>query len=314
MNRSFNQSRQRGFSFIELMIAVTLGMVLMGLVIPLFISNVQTFNFSKGVARTQETARAALGEMARNIRTVGYTGCNSRDIPLVNLSGNAAYDLAPSLIGYERAGAMPIPALEAPGLALTPAADAITLKSLVDANVSVAARIPPATQQVQVKSGHSVVAGDILFIGDCEGGAIVSVSSVADTQLTLATALPATRRFGSGVAIYKVEVATYFLAISQLHTNNKDAAPSSLWRKVNNDDPQELIVGIEALQLLYGLDTNGDGAANIFDTADALGGDTNRVVIVRLQAVTNSVDEVGSEGTISRPFTISVSLRNKVSI
>lgn len=313
MNRTYSRPEQLGFSLVELMISVALGLVLVGLLLPAFVGNIQTFNFSKGVARTQENARAALGEMARNIRTIGFTGCNSRGIPIVNLSGNAIYDLAPSLIGYERTGDESIPLLEAAGVALTPTADAITLKSLVDANISVASGIPLASQQIQVKSGHTVIAGDILFIGDCEGGAIVPVNSVGDTQITFATALPSMQRFGSGAAIYKLEVATYFLATSQLHTNNKNAAPSSLWRKINGDDAQELIVGVEALQLLYGLDTDGDGAANIFDTANALGSGIDHVAIIRVQAVTNSVNEVGGEGAINRPFTISVSLRNRVS-
>lgn len=313
MHKIYCPSKQSGFSLIELMIAVTLGLVLVGLVLPVFITNVQTFNFSKGVARTQESARAALGEVARHIRTVGFTGCNSRDIAIVNLSGNAAYNLAPGLIGYERTADESIPLLDAGDVTLTSAADAITLKSLLGANVSVAAPIPIGAQQVSVNSGHTVVAGDVIFIGDCEDGAIVSVSNASATRLTLATALTNTRRFGSSVAIYKVEVVTYFLATSQLHTNNRNAAPSSLWRKINGEDAQELLVGIESLQLLYGLDTDGDGAANIFDTADALGSGTDHIAIVRFQAVTNSVDEMGGEGTISRPFTISVSLRNKVS-
>lgn len=313
MNALTATHRQTGFSLIELMISITLGLVLLGLAVPAFISNVQAFNFSTGVSRTQENARAALGELSRNIRMVGYTGCNSRDLPIVNLTGNGLYDMTPGLTGHERTGAEAIPRLDQVGITLTEAADAITLRTLSDADTVITAPIATAAQTVQIKSGHSVVAGDTIFIGDCEGAAVVAVAHVDASRLTLATPLTGVKRFSAGVDIYKVEVATYFLADSQLHTNNRSAVPTSLWRRINNDDPQELVVGVQALQFVYGVDTTGDGVANVFDTADALASLMHDVTIVRFRAITNSVDAVGSEGIISRPFSISVSFRNKVS-
>lgn len=311
MTVAVTYSRQTGFTLVELMISITLGLLLMSLVVPAFIGNMQTFKFSTGVARTQETARAALGEMARNIRMVGYTGCNSRDLKVVNLTGDTMYDVAPGVFGYERKGAESIPGLENAGVTLTDAADVITLKTLADAGAKLAAPVAASATEISIRSGHSLAAGDTVFIGDCEGGTIVGVTSVSDGKLTLASALPSGKRLRAATAIYRVEVATYFLAASQLYVNNRNAAPSSLWRKINNGEAEELVVGVETLQLLYGLDTNGDGAANVFDTAEALGDQTHQVVVVRFQAVTNSIDSVGSAGTISRPFTISVSLRNK---
>ncbi len=313
MKASASIETQRGFSLIELMISIALGLLLISLVVPVFVSNVQTFNFSTGVSRSQESARAALTELSRNIRMVGYTGCNSREIPIVNSTGIELFNLSPSLRGHERSGTEAVPELQGANVTLTPAADAITLKTLVDVKAVVTAPVPIAAQQVEVRSGHSVVAGDTIYIGDCEAGTVVKVAQASAERLTLATPLMGARRYAAGVDLHKVEVVTYFLAESQLHTNNQSTAPSSLWRRVNTDEPQELVVGVQSLQFLYGFDTSGDGAANLFATASALGNPDHRVIIVRFQAVTNSVDSVGGEGVISKPFAISVSVRNNVS-
>lgn len=77
------QSRSRmgaamlaGFGLIELMIAMALGLLVLGAAIAVFQSNQRSFNANEGQNRVQEGARAAYEMMSRDIRAAGGTACS----------------------------------------------------------------------------------------------------------------------------------------------------------------------------------------------------------------------------------------------
>ena len=67
------QQRQSGFSLIELMIAMTLSLMLLGAVIQVFLSSKVTSELSDDVSRIQENGRFSLEFLARDIRMAGYS-------------------------------------------------------------------------------------------------------------------------------------------------------------------------------------------------------------------------------------------------
>lgn len=69
MMRSHKQS---GFSLIELMIAMVLGLVLVGALINTFISSNRTYRVQEGLAQSQESARFALEILGQELRMAGY--------------------------------------------------------------------------------------------------------------------------------------------------------------------------------------------------------------------------------------------------
>lgn len=64
---------QKGFSIVELMIALVIGLLLMTGVIQVFISSKQTYATNEAMARLQENGRFALEFIARSARIAGYT-------------------------------------------------------------------------------------------------------------------------------------------------------------------------------------------------------------------------------------------------
>ncbi len=62
----------KGFSLIELMIAITLGIILMGAAIQFFLSGKQTFEFNDNTSRIQENGRIALDILIEDIRRSGH--------------------------------------------------------------------------------------------------------------------------------------------------------------------------------------------------------------------------------------------------
>lgn len=65
----------RGFSLVELMIAMVLGLAITGGITALFISNNQSYRTQQAAASAQESGRLAFELLARYIRMAGSTGC-----------------------------------------------------------------------------------------------------------------------------------------------------------------------------------------------------------------------------------------------
>lgn len=69
--------RMAGLSLIELMIAMVLGLIVMGAAFAVFMSNRNTFSANEGINRIQESARVAFELMSRDIRAAGGTACSN---------------------------------------------------------------------------------------------------------------------------------------------------------------------------------------------------------------------------------------------
>ena len=77
----FRRDAQAGFSLIELMISMVLGLLVLGAAIAVFQSNQSTFNANEGQNRIQEGARAAYEMISRDIRAAGGTACSKQARP-----------------------------------------------------------------------------------------------------------------------------------------------------------------------------------------------------------------------------------------
>lgn len=76
-------SRMLGFSLIELMIGIALGIFLVGGVISIFTSNQQNFALNGDLAKLQESARFAYEQMNREVRDAGTNPCGVRAVNTV---------------------------------------------------------------------------------------------------------------------------------------------------------------------------------------------------------------------------------------
>lgn len=72
------KSRTRGFTLVELLVAMTLGLVLIGGVISVVVTTRQTLRVNENLAHMQEGARFSFEIMAREIREAGMVPCGTR--------------------------------------------------------------------------------------------------------------------------------------------------------------------------------------------------------------------------------------------
>ena len=95
-------------------------------------------------------------------------------------------------------------------------------------------------------------------------------------------------------------------------SNNRNQTPWSLWRKVSEDAPVELIEGVERLRVRFGIDkTPNDAfaAANRYVTYDQVF--ANPIRALRISITTNSVDIVNDTAApLARTFSQTISFRN----
>ena len=98
-----------GFSLIELMIAITIGLIIVTAVIQIYLTSRTTYTHEEGLARVQEGGRFGMEFLATDIRMAGYTGCDSSlattDINNIAVPATDAYKLlAGGMRGYRYIG------------------------------------------------------------------------------------------------------------------------------------------------------------------------------------------------------------------
>ena len=81
-------ARQRGLSIIELMVAMVLGLLIMGAVAGVMLSNNQGFRTTQALTQLQDSVRVGFELLARDIRQAANLPCGT-DVPVVNILNSA---------------------------------------------------------------------------------------------------------------------------------------------------------------------------------------------------------------------------------
>lgn len=99
----------KGLALIELMIAMVLGLVIIGAVTGIMLSNIQGYRTTRGLSQIQDGARVGYELLARDIRQAANVPCGN-DIPVVNILNSAQgaaadvpwqYDFNNAFIGFD---------------------------------------------------------------------------------------------------------------------------------------------------------------------------------------------------------------------
>lgn len=346
----FTHARQRGFSIVELMVAMTLSLVLLAGVLSVLYSSRLTYMENERVARIQENARGAMEFLLRDLRTSGYRGC-SQGIVVSDFRNALANptallnDYRIPVLGFERTGAgawSPNPvAAGVNAVALDPDSDVIVIRSYRPGSTPGRVQVDMAsgtdTLTVEKVAGWSWGVNTRFVVSDCDLISVFMGTGIADAGATatitrgVSAATNSTNdigRFNRGALVTPVVTAQYFIQDSDPVAGPANYRPS-LYRSLNGAAPEELVEGVELLQARYGVDDAGEVTTiDRYVTADAVP-DWNRVVAVNLGMLIRSPEETGVEtdratydvlGTVVGPFndrrqrtllTTTITLRNR---
>jgi len=87
MSKTTGQTGQCGYTLIELMVAMSLGLFIIGGGIGIFIATQQSNRMQENLSRLQETARFAMDFIERDMRMTGFWGCKAATTPDADVAG-----------------------------------------------------------------------------------------------------------------------------------------------------------------------------------------------------------------------------------
>jgi type IV pilus assembly protein PilW len=106
--RSLVKASQRGFSLVELMVALLIGVILTSGVISVYITSKASYSLNTGLGQVQEAGRYALGIMQPILVLAGNTGCShvplTSQIPSQIIGTDPVYYLRYPVYGFEFTG------------------------------------------------------------------------------------------------------------------------------------------------------------------------------------------------------------------
>jgi len=346
------RKRQRGLSLLELLIALVLGLVLIGAVSTAYLANRQTFRQVENLARVNENARTTFELLSRELREAGGTHCGAR-LPTANVVRPDANlplltEWTQGLRGYESNQELPAALPQIDNTANPTAGrrardtDAVIIRSgSVQPPASILSHNPPtATFTVGVTDqNHGLNIGDVVLACDLSQTAIFQVSNIdlatrtivhntgavvqpgnCRSELGLSAAPPhncsttgSTYSFGSGGFLSRLSASAWYIG-------HNGRGGTSLYRAalVNSAGtatapPEEVIENVTDLELEY-LETNADGTLPAaYDLNANLVNDWGRVVAVRLRPTYRTAEAVGTDGNpITRTLPFVVGIRTRL--
>jgi type IV pilus assembly protein PilW len=311
--------RSRGFSVVELMVAMTLSLIMLSGILAVLYSSRVTYAENERVARLQEGGRAALELVLRDLRAAGFRGC-AQSVPFRNVLNNSAdllWRFDTPVQGFEATGATWSPALVA---AVTPSAepgsDVVAVRTIRAGmpSMMINTGMAAATSNIDVDkdAADNFAVGQTVLVSDCTGSAVFAVDGFLPVGATATVyrdsgGSPAVAGVGPGNAtddlglpfqvgaqVAPVDTVIYYIRASGVGTG------PALWRVVGAGAAQELIPGVEAMQVTYGRDTNGDRLVDDYVAADAIG-DWRQVISVSVAMLIRSA-EANSLDTDTRTY------------
>lgn len=299
-------SKQRGVSLIEMMVSITIGLILLAGVLSIFLSSKVTYFANEKLARLQENGRVALNLMSYDVRTSGYPGC-ARIVQVyssLNTPTSLLWNYAVPLQGFESDGAGGYaPAL---GITLVPApvpnSDIIVARTLRRDTpaMRVATNMASVTGAITVTNvTPAPTAGQHMMVMGCEYSSVFQMTGwgAGSPNSTISHAATGSNPgnannnlnyvYRAGARVAPLQTVIYYVG-------NDASGNPALYRQTGATTPSDqLIEGVEALQISYGFDSNND---QIVDQYVSASGVTNwdRVRSVNYALLVRS-DEAGTE-------------------
>jgi len=323
-------SAQSGLSLVELLIATALGLILTLGVTQIYLSGNETYRQTQGLAHAQESTRFVSAIMAPDLRSAGSFGCLAemgRPLDQVvdnRLNGGLTVPLAQALQGWEYNNTGPgdnvtlADAMATPGAgnwasgtagANLPAnlagsvvtnSDVLVVNAMTPLGVPVNAANPQNGNSINLVDNSGVPVNRVVLatLGDCSAGELFQKSNNANSSsITMAGGNVNPGNNGNNFNLtYEPQTRVYEFTSTAYYIGQGTNGEPALFRRLLTplEAPQEMVSGVETLQILYGVDTAGTNAADDYLPADQID-NWNTVVSVRFSVMTRSQDEVLDE-------------------
>ena len=366
--------RSRGFTLVELMVAMALGLLLTAAMVYVYLSSKTAFSRQQQLGTVQQSVRTAFEFLSSDARMVGHMGCFTGKPTTATTEFNSSLsataigtNYAVGVEGYEYSNAttdvyaltsaapsdittasswktnvdtngivtLPLSTIAGTGNGLTPGSDVLVIRTVSGRPVRIAANANTGSNQTTFTIETAAANGETCsdgstakvsglcanshaLIASCTRARVFQISSitagVAPAASTLTLAAP-----GLGAdPVYTPDATEVFpmQTIAYYVKKSSSGTTTSLYRRIFDGDnatglEQELIEGVENLQLRYGVDTTTptpDGVVDKYVAAKGPVGDAtdsvtdwSRVVAVRMGLLVRSTLPIEGDLASSLP-------------
>lgn len=339
--RSADRRRQRGFTLIELMVSMLLGLIIIGGATGVILANRQSYRTNEALSQVQESARTAFELLSRDVREAGISGCNN--------NGRMANVLDPTdtllwwqswfgIMGFD--GGQPTPAAPfgtgAAGRVQN--TDVLVVQGIQGTGLTVDNHDPVAANLKINAETTDFIEKDVLVVCDFDHAAMFQVTNYNDNNVTVvhnttnnpdvvpgncskglgypsvcsATGTPYS--FGRNSQVARLSATAWYIG----NNTRADEGGRSLYRVRLAPGAslvtEEVVAGITDLQVQYR--EQGGGVDEFRDAEDiATWANVNAVrITLTLQSADRrvSTDTSVNTGRLQRTFDNIVTLRNRV--
>lgn len=297
---------QRGLSLVELMIAMTVGLLLLAGIVQIFSSSRTTNNIQQALSRNQEAGRFAIQFLNRDIRMAGYTGC-----PPGSLGGdNSLFSIANGVPADSRlrsdrfvSGMRGEDWSDAPtSIDVGPTSDVLSIQHAGESQ-GLSSDYKPVNAKLNMADNRpGFRKGEVVILTDCATADVFGITKVSGKGGTVDITHAASRNsaspphlhnpYAAGSRVMRFVRNTYFIG------TRSGADTPSLYRIDVRGNVRELVEGVQQMRIRYGIDTDGNAAVDAYLDTHAVT-DWGRVVAVRIALL-----------TVSRPAYRSIRARN----
>jgi type IV pilus assembly protein PilW len=325
----------RGFSLVELMIAMVLGLVIIGGVISVMLANKRSYRSNQGMSQIQESARTAYELLARDIRQTGGTGCdNARRMSNAFATGAEWWKTWFTVRGYDGGQTDPAVTTGSGADLRVAGTDSLHLHSVDGGGFPVELHNATAgTILINNAATTSFATDEQLLICDFDHAATFRATTYDGATSTLRYSLtgncstglgfPTTCDGGAG-NVYTFPRNSWVGRLAAVdwyigNNNRPEDGGRSLYRERLSPAGvvvvEEMVSGVTDMQIRYGI-TASDTIVDSTTLVTAADWATVNSVFITLTISTSDInvssDMTANSGRIQRTFTYVITLRNRV--
>ncbi len=316
--RALAAAAAHGMTLVDLMVGTAIGLFVVAVMGAVYVGSKTTFMAQESSARLQENGRFAMDTIAADLRMSGFRGCLGATAVVNTLTTPTGvfYDFGQPIWGSRSSGGGWSPALAAPLAALGPDAsgDVLVVRRPAGLAWSLVGAMADPTAALPITPTAGFTRGDLVMVADCVAAAVLQATNATPGASGAIEHAPANaaglvpglaanglgRAFANDAQAWRMQTLVYFLAASARQTGRR-----ALWLyRTPVYDGQvalsELVSGVDALAVTYGVDSDGDFAADRFRSAADVS-DWARVVSARVELLLSAAS--ASSSTRPQPYT-----------
>lgn len=293
--------KSRGFSLVELMVAATIGLILLGGIGYIYLGSRQTFRTQDDFSRIQENVRYTLDQVGVDVRMAGYSGClnvasidsanPSAPSPIGNIANNPpTIGLGDAIRGYEGSNWT---TMGAPGTApanwISGTGVFVITRAESEGGVNVTGNTTPENANIKITGNPSnFAAEEVLLVSDCVHAETFQATTVSNSSGTVNIAHSNSNNIGNNTIHKYGNDAEVFRMISNVYfIGTNPAGVPALYRRTLNGTTEEMVDNVENIVMRFGVDTDNDYVLNSYVSPSAV---TNwrQVMTMRLSMIFRS--------------------------